>query len=60
MKARRTLRSLGAGGLKGFGEFRNDTSELCSEELHSHCKGVLTVNSLALSPLATEQDDATL
>jgi hypothetical protein len=34
MKARRTLRSLGEGGLKGFGEFRKDTSELCSEELH--------------------------
>ena len=45
---RRTLRSLGArpsqpkrllrrsrqGGWKGFGEFRKDTSELCSEELH--------------------------
>src|SRR5439155_10135749 len=35
MKARRTLRSLGEGGWKGFGEFRKDTSELCSEELHS-------------------------
>jgi hypothetical protein len=49
MKARRILRSLGArpsqpkrllrrsrqGGWKGFGEFRKDTSELCSEELHS-------------------------
>ena len=34
MKARRTLRSLGEGGWKGFGEFREDTSELCSEELH--------------------------
>jgi hypothetical protein len=34
MKARRTLRSLGEGGWKGFGEFRKDTSELCSEELH--------------------------
>ena len=48
MKVRRTLRSLGArpsqpkrllrrsrqGGLKGFEEFRKDTSELCSEELH--------------------------
>ena len=31
---RRTLRSLGEGGWKGFGEFRKDTSELCSEELH--------------------------
>jgi hypothetical protein len=45
MKARRTLRSLGArpsqpkrllrrsrqGGWKGFGEFRKDTSKLCSE-----------------------------
>ena len=35
MKARRTLRSLGEGGWKGSGEFRKDTSELCSEELHS-------------------------
>ena len=35
MKVRRTLRSLGEGGLKGFEEFRKDTSELCSEELHS-------------------------
>ena len=35
MKVRRTLRSLGEGGWKGFGEFRKDTSELCSEELHS-------------------------
>ena len=34
MKARRTLRSLGEGGWNGFGEFRKDTSELCSEELH--------------------------
>jgi hypothetical protein len=34
MKAKRTLRSLGEGGWKGFGEFREDTSELCSEELH--------------------------
>ena len=34
MKVRRTLRSLGEGGWKGFGEFRKDTSELCSEELH--------------------------
>ena len=34
MKARRTLHSLGEGGWKGFGEFRKDTSELCSEELH--------------------------
>jgi hypothetical protein len=34
MKARRTLRSLGEGGWKSFGEFRKDTSELCSEELH--------------------------
>ena len=34
MKARRTLCSLGEGGWKGFGEFRKDTSELCSEELH--------------------------
>ncbi len=34
MKVRRTLRSLGEGGLKGFEEFRKDTSELCSEELH--------------------------
>ena len=34
MKARRTLRSLGEGGWKGFGEFRKDTSELCSEELY--------------------------
>jgi len=32
--ARRTLRSLGEGGWKGFGEFRKDASELCSEELH--------------------------
>ena len=31
---RRTLRSLGEGGLKGFEEFRKDTSELCSEELY--------------------------
>ena len=31
---RRTLRSLGEGGWKGFGEFCKDTSELCSEELH--------------------------
>ena len=28
-------RSLGEGGWKGFGEFRKDTSELCSEELHN-------------------------
>jgi hypothetical protein len=34
MKVRRTLRGLGEGGLKGFEEFRKDTSELCSEELH--------------------------
>jgi len=34
MKVRRTLHSLGEGGWKGFGEFRKDTSELCSEELH--------------------------
>jgi plastocyanin len=34
MKVRRTLRSLGEGGWKGFGEFRKDTSKLCSEELH--------------------------
>ena len=34
MKVRRTLRSLGEGGLKGFEEFRKDTSEICSEELH--------------------------
>jgi len=34
MNVRRTLRSLGVGGWTGFGEFRKDTSELCSEELH--------------------------
>ena len=34
MKAWRTLRSLGEGGWKGFGEFRKDTSEFYSEELH--------------------------
>ena len=39
MKVRRTLRSLGEGGLKGFEEFRKDTSELCSEELHLLPKG---------------------
>ena len=34
MKARRTLRSLGEGGWKGFGKFRENTPELCSDELH--------------------------
>ena len=34
MKVRRTLRSLGEGGWKGFGEFRKDNSELGSEELY--------------------------
>jgi hypothetical protein len=55
MKARRTLRSLGArpsqpkrllrrsrqGGWKVFGEFCKDTSELCSEELHCLSKGIM-------------------
>jgi len=40
MKARRTLRSLGEGGWKGFGEFRKDTSALCSEELHCRVLGL--------------------
>jgi predicted enzyme related to lactoylglutathione lyase len=46
MKARRTLRSHGEGGRKGFGEFRKDTSELGSEELHSPAPN--TGNRIAL------------
>ena len=47
---RRTLRSLGEGGLKGFEEFRKDTSELCSEELHSF-KTFKWFKSFLLSPI---------
>jgi hypothetical protein len=47
MKARRTLRSLGEGGWKGFGEFRQDTSELCSEELYFNWSKGFAAASLA-------------